>query len=53
MNNDISLIFREKGLDKKITEYYENNINNFDCLAIDFKNPEIKYRKNFTPIKNI
>lgn len=50
--NDISLIFREKGLDKKIKEYYENNINNFDCLTIDFKTPEMKYRKNFTPIND-
>jgi hypothetical protein len=29
--NDISLIFREKGLDKKLRKYYENNIKNFDC----------------------
>jgi DNA helicase HerA-like ATPase len=48
--NDISLIFREKGLDKKLRKYYENNIKNFDCLTIDFKTPEMKYRKNFTPI---
>jgi hypothetical protein len=50
--NDISLIFREKGLDKKLRKYYENNIKNFDCLTIDFKTPEMKYRKNFTPIND-
>jgi DNA helicase HerA-like ATPase len=50
--NDINLIFREKGLDKKLREYYENNIKNFDCLTIDFKTPEMKYRKNFTPIND-
>jgi hypothetical protein len=51
--NDISLVFREKGLDKKLRKYYENNIKNFDCLTIDFKTPEMKYRKNFTPINDI
>jgi hypothetical protein len=50
--NDISLIFREKGLDKKLRKYYENNIKKFDCLTIDFKTPEMKYRKNFTPIND-
>jgi hypothetical protein len=50
--NDISLIFREKGLHKKLRKYYENNIKNFECLTIDFKTPEMKYRKNFTPIND-
>jgi hypothetical protein len=50
--NDISLIFREKGLDKKLRKYYEDNIKHFDCLTIDFKTPEMKYRKNFTPIND-
>jgi DNA helicase HerA-like ATPase len=50
--NDISLIFREKGLDKKLRKYYEKNIKNFECLTIDFKTPEMKYRKNFTPIND-
>jgi hypothetical protein len=50
--NDISLIFREKGLHKKLRKYNENNIKNYECLTIYFKTHEMKYRKNFTPIND-
>src|SRR5215475_9357808 len=49
---DINLVLKEHSVDENIKELYSNaTTNHRNFFTLDFRNPEMKYRRNFQPIQ--